>query len=69
MSKKTERWPVHYESIPHDSCWNPKHCDCDCDSCIDERKGEVVSDKNRAWFLRSFPKVQAARSAVRQPQS
>ena len=27
------RFGTHYETIPHDNCQDPAHCDCDCPGC------------------------------------
>lgn len=29
----TRRWGTHYESLPHDNCYDPIHCDCECGGC------------------------------------
>ena len=28
-----QRWGTHYETIPHDNCQMPDHCDCECPGC------------------------------------
>jgi len=39
MSRKpikdmTGRFGTHYESLPHDNCYDPERCDCECFGCI-----------------------------------
>jgi hypothetical protein len=29
------RWGTHYETIPHDCCFDTDHCDCECKACMD----------------------------------
>jgi len=49
------RHPVHYETLPHDkNCPDPKRCDCDCHGCVHARNGKVLSEKNRAWFIKTY---------------
>lgn len=28
------RHPTHYETVPHDNCEDPAHCDCECERCM-----------------------------------
>jgi len=30
-------WGVHYDALPHGSCPDPEHCDCECDACRKQR--------------------------------
>jgi hypothetical protein len=49
-----KRHPVHYETIPHDNCPDPDHCDCDCHGCVHARGGVVVNEANRQRFVKDF---------------
>ena len=35
----TRRWGTHYETLPHDNCYDPKHCDCACPACARVKEG------------------------------
>lgn len=35
------RFGVHYESLPHSNCIDPRRCDCECHACM------------QAWVLRN----------------
>lgn len=54
MNNKNKKWATHYETIPHDNCLNSKHCDCDCNACVNERGGQLISKRNREWFVQAF---------------
>lgn len=53
------RWGTHYEAIPHDNCYDPKHCDCECRGCApvkirndaNPREAEPMEDRTMKYIV------------------
>jgi hypothetical protein len=44
---KRGRHAVHYDTVPHNPCYDPQHCDCECSGCMTAYANWLARRKRR----------------------